>query len=71
MVQAWGRPALGGERDPELSACLVGRSVWREMQTVNMQLRIRMKVTALQIHLGKEGVLSKNVVTLYNSFYMH
>lgn len=43
MVQAWGRPALGGERDPELSACLVGRSVWREMQTVNMQLRIRMK----------------------------
>lgn len=32
MVQAWGRPGPAGERDHEPSACLVGLTVWREMQ---------------------------------------
>lgn len=33
MVQARGCRGLGVPRDPEPSACLVGLTVWREMQT--------------------------------------
>lgn len=68
MVRAWGRPGLGVERDREPSACLVGLTVWRAMQTgkdaVTNQLD---EGDWLGDASGEKGVLN-NVGTLCNSF---
>lgn len=54
MVQAWDSPGPAGERDHEPSACLVGLTVWREMQTGKQAIADhRTEVTDLRIQLGE------------------
>lgn len=68
MVRAWGRPGLGAEGDREPSACLVGLTVWREMQTGKHAVTNQLdEGDWLGDASGEKGVLS-NVGTLCNSF---